>query len=185
MQTKPSKTRVNIWDICSLSLMISTARTSLTYWITHWGLDEAYAWGWTSLSLVEVMAWYLTGKPLAESMIVNSILGNKLKWNLNQNSNIPCKENALQNIACKMSAILFWSQCENRQIWETRWFTTRWRKFTKIYSYLTLNILSTEQCIKLSICLFTRNEISFLRPKIKMRIRSLVIKNTGIGRIWR
>ena len=59
--------------------------------ITHWGLVmHIYmclpAWS----SLVQVMAWCLTGvRPLPESMLIVSwALANKLQWNFNQNMNI-------------------------------------------------------------------------------------------------
>ena len=45
--------------------------------------------------------------------IVNSTLGNKLKWNLNRNLYIFIKENALENVVCEMSSILSRPQCVN------------------------------------------------------------------------
>ena len=46
--------------------------------------------------------------------IVNWILRNKLKWNLNQNSYIFIQENAFENVFCKMTAILYQPQCVNK-----------------------------------------------------------------------
>ena len=47
--------------------------------------------------------------------IVNWTLGNKLRWNLNQNLNIMIQENAFENIIWKMAAILSWPQCVNHK----------------------------------------------------------------------
>ena len=44
-------------------------------------------------------------------IIVNCILGNKHKWNFNQNSNIFIEENAFENDVC---VILSWPQCVKR-----------------------------------------------------------------------
>ena len=54
-------------------------------------------------------------KPLSEAMlkIVNSIPGNKLQWILNRNSFILIQENAFENIAWKMAAVLFGPQYVN------------------------------------------------------------------------
>ena len=43
--------------------------------------------------------------------IANWTLGNKLPWNLNENSNIFIQENAFENVVWKMSAILSRAQC--------------------------------------------------------------------------
>ena len=44
--------------------------------------------------------------------------GNKLQWNLNQNSYIFVEENALENVVWKMAAILSQPQCVNFRRWE-------------------------------------------------------------------
>ena len=66
---------------------------------------DAFMRHWTGLSLVQVMAcrkcW----------IIVNWALKNKLKWNLNWNSNIFIEENVIENIVCKMAVILPRPQC--------------------------------------------------------------------------
>ena len=72
------------------------------------------------LALVQIMAWGRPGdKPLSESMMVslpthicvtrpqwvNWILGNKLQWNFNRNSNIFVQEIAFENGVCEMASI--------------------------------------------------------------------------------
>ena len=44
--------------------------------------------------------------------IVNRTLGNKLRWNLNQNSYIFIQQNAFENVVWKMVANLSWPQCD-------------------------------------------------------------------------
>ena len=44
-------------------------------------------------------------------IIVNWILRNKRRWNLNWNSNIFIHENALENVVCEMASILSGPQC--------------------------------------------------------------------------
>ena len=68
---------------------------------------------WTRPSLVPIMACRLLGaKPLSEPMLTSSQLciRNKIKWNINRNSNVFIKENAFENV-WKMAAILFRTQC--------------------------------------------------------------------------
>ena len=45
--------------------------------------------------------------------IVNWTRGNKLQWNLNQNSNIFIQENAFENFVCEMASIWSLPQCVN------------------------------------------------------------------------
>ena len=47
-------------------------------------------------------------------------LRNKLQWNLSQNSNIFIKENAFENVVCKLAFILSWPQCVNPLDWNLR-----------------------------------------------------------------
>ena len=45
--------------------------------------------------------------------IVKWIIGNKLQWNFNRNSDIFIQENAFESIVCEMTAILSRPQCVN------------------------------------------------------------------------
>ena len=67
------------------------------------------------------MACRLTGakslsEPMLEYCIVNWTLGNKLQWNLNQNSCVFIHENAFENVVWKMAAIL---SRPHDSIWES------------------------------------------------------------------
>ena len=53
--------------------------------------------------------------------IVNWTIGNKLQWNINQNSNIFIQENAFENDVWKMAAIFAWPQCVNTQFCASLW----------------------------------------------------------------
>ena len=54
-------------------------------------------------------------KSFPETMLIYSKLDprEQILWNLNQNTNISIDENALQNVFCKMAAILLRLQCVN------------------------------------------------------------------------
>ena len=68
-------------------------------------------------SLVQIMAWRLTGaKPLSEPCwnSVNRTLWNILQWNYPQNTIPFFQENAFQNVVWKMAAIFSWLQCVNQ-----------------------------------------------------------------------
>ena len=69
------------------------------------------------------MAWTAPSHYLNQCWnIVNWILGNKLQWNFNRNSNIFIQENALENVVCEMASILSRPQCVKE-----RWFDTHIR----------------------------------------------------------
>ena len=82
------------------------------------------------------MACYLfSTRPLLEpilKLIVNRTPRNKLQWKLNQSPMILIQENALVNVVCKTSAILFRPQCVKiAKFWcdtkdGTQLSTTKW-----------------------------------------------------------
>ena len=77
--------------------------------------SAAYMRQRTGLSLVQVMSCRLVAPSHFLNQcwgVVNWTLGNKLKWNLNQNSCITVQENAFENVL-KMAAILSRPQCVN------------------------------------------------------------------------
>ena len=83
-------------------------------------LKASVAYVLTMPSLVQIM---VKAKPLSDPRpshyliwcwnIVNWTLGNKSKWNFNQNLYIFIDENAFENVACEMMAILSGPQCVN------------------------------------------------------------------------
>ena len=79
-------------------------------------------WGWvthicvSNLSIIGsdngLITWSASSSYLNQCWnIVKWTLRNKLKWNLNQNSNIFIEENAFESVVCEMSAILSRPQC--------------------------------------------------------------------------
>ena len=89
---------------------VPTSRPLLTHWgrVTHiWvgnvtiiGSDNGLSPGRRQIHYLN-QCWYS----------VNWTLRNKLQWNFNWNSNIFIRENALQNVVCKMASILPRPQC--------------------------------------------------------------------------
>ena len=72
------------------------------------------------------MAWRLFGAKLYylnKCWIFNGTLRNKLQWNFNQNTKLFIHENASENIACEMAAILS----------RGRWVNIPWQKPERIY----------------------------------------------------
>ena len=71
--------------------------------------SAAYMRQWTESALVQIMACRLLGaKPLFKPswFLVNWTLRNKLQWIFNRNTKLFIQENASENIACEMAAIL-------------------------------------------------------------------------------
>ena len=92
------------------------------------GRCQAITWTNAGILLIEkknnlanwmrVSCWFMCLKKLAITSeyyrnIVNWTLGNKLQWNLNQNSYIFIQENAFQNVVWKMAPILSRPRCVN------------------------------------------------------------------------
>ena len=84
--------------------------------LTHWGqvtyiCVRNLVHHWFRLWLVA----YLTASHYLTQCwnSVNWTLGKWLQWNFNWNSYIFIEENALENVVCKMAAILFQLQCVN------------------------------------------------------------------------
>ena len=70
---------------------------------THFSTAREWLVAWTAPSHYLNQCWD----------IVNWILGNKLQWNFNHNSNIFIQENAFENVVCEMASILSQPQCVN------------------------------------------------------------------------
>ena len=72
-------------------------------------------------SLVEVLVCHMFGaKPLLAPMLTHSQLAHRIKipWKSNQNTNCFIQGNEIENVICKMTAILFRTQYVDATIWD-------------------------------------------------------------------
>ena len=87
-----------------------SAILSLPQWVNSLRLSHEYMHQKTRPSLIQIMAWCLTGtKPLFEPMLeytVNWTLGKNFQRNFNQNITVFIQENAFENVICKVSSLL-------------------------------------------------------------------------------
>ena len=70
------------------------------------------------------MSWHkISGNLLSETIRIYSWLriGNKVQWNLNQNTTVFIQGNWFESVVCKIAAILSWPQCVNHHCWPWTW----------------------------------------------------------------
>ena len=81
---------------------------------------------WTRLPLFQIMARCMCGtRPWSEPMLVYQWLDTYVKRNLNQNIHIFIIGNAVTNVVCKMSLILYMPQCFKRSLTIINWNFTQ------------------------------------------------------------
>ena len=97
-------------------LDISLSGITWSHLITHWGrvthicvgnLTSIGSYNGLSPGRRQAIIWTNAG------IFVNWTLGNKLRWNFNQNSNIFFQENPFENVVWNIAAILSRPQCDN------------------------------------------------------------------------
>ena len=80
--------------------------------LTHWGRVTHTVYASVNHPSSVQIIWSAPRSYLNQYWnIVNFNIKNKLQWNLQQNSYIFIKENAFENVVCRMVVILFRSQC--------------------------------------------------------------------------
>ena len=73
--------------------------------------SAAHMLRWTGSALIQVMAYSAPSHYLSQcSLIVNRILRNKFQWNSNGNTKFFIQDNAYENVACEIAAILSWER---------------------------------------------------------------------------
>ena len=68
--------------------------------------DKTYMRKWNLPILLQLMAWRMTGAKLWPEPMLNWTLGKQRQWNRTRNLYIFMKENEIENVVWKISAIL-------------------------------------------------------------------------------
>ena len=126
---------------------------------------------YASLKLVFISS---TNDWTSHDLLLMWIIGNKIKWNINQNSDIFMGENAFENVVCMISDMLLRSQCVNET--ECLWYKwhrqveglslvlslllywLHWSNYSKLWSLLcTLHKSLHDLLISMSLLVLTKS----------------------------